>query len=93
MRNDNYQLITLEFNLQDIQRQNIPTFGGVLAVAYLKMDEIIGRYTPDNLELLHKAFTKLIDALIGFARNNPKAKTKDIVYKLGVSVSDEIDYM
>ena len=91
MRNDNYQLITLVQPPRHSEK-NIPTFGGVLAATYLKMDEIIGRYTPENLELLHKAFTKLIDALIGFARNNPKAKTKDIVYKLGVSVSDEIDY-
>jgi len=51
------------------------------------MESIGKKYTPENLELLHHSFSRLLDTLISFARNNPKAKTKDIVYKLGVSVS------
>ena len=52
------------------------------------MSEGIGKkYTAENLELLHQGFTRLLDSLISFARNNPSAKTRDIVYKLGITVS------
>lgn len=51
------------------------------------MSEGIGqKYTAESLELLHHGFARLLDSLIGFARNNPQAKTKDIVFKLGVTV-------